>query len=188
VDHLKAEVATEDNMRTIFFALLLLTAAALTPAATAQVVPGQQTGNETSANDPTRAIDDRTKIVSAELEDGTATVVIESDGNQTVSILDAGQAAVGSARPSDQRLTDGRNKIELSVTEINGRAALSITAESGFVSFVEFRGGTPLISGPFTAQDAQMTALTAALVVGALTLARVFRKLRGQSTEAEQLA
>lgn len=174
-------------MKHAFFALLVLIA--VVPAtATAAPVNGTEAA-PTDDNRTGRPIDPDTSLLDARIEDGDAVLILASNGTQTVSFVDAASVMRGGEVPVATRtLRDGRNRIVLrNISTFRNTAAVTInTGETLFA--VQLKASDPLIGGPFTARDAQMTALSAAAAVGAIAIVMVIRYLRGTTHEPERIA
>lgn len=114
-------------------------------------------------------IDNLTAIESAEVVDGRMVLVLRSSITQRVTLTDAGAVFVGGEIPQKTvYLREGSNRVEIPVTEVSNRVAVTIATRNVLYAKT-IQTGTDLISGPYDGRDAQNAALGGGLGVAVLT-------------------
>ncbi|ACO54901.1 ORF6 [Halorubrum pleomorphic virus 1] len=174
--------------------VVLVIALAVVPfAATAQTTPGQnQTAPNSSSPTVISQVDSITAITDYELRDGDLWIQFQSSGGNTLSITEtAGSEGATQVRVRSVDIPRGTSTVTIDLfNSADGSvlitSRLSLEQNSGTV--VSVSGGSAIISGPFTASDAQASGLGAAISVASVTLLLVFRASRGESTEGERIA
>ena len=133
-------------------------------------------------------IDQNTALCDATLDDTTATLIIESDIRQSVTLTDAGGMMTGGEiRRESRLLRSGENRVEFKITRYRGRAGLTI--DTGPVLFgVPLREPTTLLDRPITASDVQASAIGGASAVAFAIFVMVLRAVRGTDAEPERVA
>lgn len=134
-------------------------------------------------------IDERTVICSADLQDGTAVLVLRSDTPQRVTLTDgAGQLTSGPVNRNTYQLrADEENTVRFGVTEYRGIASVSV--DTGRVLYgVPLAEPSTLIGGPWTAQDSQLAAGAAGAATALMSIFVVFRTLLGRTEKPERVA
>jgi len=183
-----------------FFVIIACIAAAgaITPGALAQEMPESpvnQTTNQTdtAAAECTEAIDRYTVVCSKEVRDGVAVIHLESERNQTITVTDAGVFRTGGeVQRKTVTLHEGRNTVRLPVTIVDtgiGGQMAGVSVETGLTLYaVPIDVSSPIIGGPWSAQDAQLSGLSAAVSVALVSLLIVAHHLIGKSGEPERVA
>jgi len=167
--------------------LLLLLAAPVT----AQSVPNvSDVTLEDALEDETvcMTINSETALCDGSLDGDTATLIIESETRQSVTLTDAGAMMTGGEmRRQPKILTPGKNRVEFRITIYSGMAAISI--DTGDVLFgVPLSEPSSLLSPPYTVSDVQAAGAGAAASVGFVSLLVVGRALSGKDREPERTA
>lgn len=161
---------------------VLIVAATGVTAVSAQEVPnGTAAPTETPSADElaTEAIDQRTALLRSDFADGELRFVLISDEFQRVTVTDAGAVLKGGEVPQKRvTLREGRNRVVMPVTTVSGKVAVTIATEEVLYSVVE-RTSDPIIAGPFTATDAQQSALGGGVGVAVVTAIYGFRRVYG---------
>lgn len=174
-------------MRPIFIALLALVAAAL-------LLPGaavaQDNGTNESANgtdECTERINEHTAICDAYLDGSDVVLELHTEGPQTVTVTEAFRQGSGELEQRRVSLDEGRNTVRLTVTVDGGSEGVTIAAGDTLYQ-KEVRTESTIVSGPFTASDAQASGLGGALGVALTTLYLVARRVYGRSEKPERIA
>lgn len=137
----------------IFVAVTLALALLATPAAAAAVEETNTTATDTPASevedeDAATTIDANTRLVKATYhrKSGFVTLILESERPQVVTVTDAGGVFEGGEiTRKNARLLPGKNRVRISVTEVQGNAA--VTLDTGDVLYgipVRRSGANPL--------------------------------------------
>jgi hypothetical protein len=189
-------------MKTPFLLVLMVVATAIAPGiGAAQSTPENGTesgpgvsisvdtgGENSTATPPAReAIDNLTSIESARLVEDRMILVFNSKIPQRVVLTDAGAVFSGGDVPQKSVFLDqGRNRVEMPVTEVQGRVAVTISTRSTLYSKVLDTGGS-LISGPYNREDVQ-TGTLAGLVAGlGVTGVIAYRRVKGVTDAPERV-
>jgi len=167
--------------------LLLLLAAPVT----AQSVPnGSDITLEDAFEDDTvcMTINAETALCDGSIDGDMATLIIQSETRQSVTLTDAGAMMTGGEmRRQSKLLTPGENRVEFRVTVYRGMAAVSI--DTGDVLFgVPLSEPSSIVAGPFTDSDTQAAGVGGALGVALTTLYLVARRVYGRVEEPERIA
>jgi hypothetical protein len=176
-------------MKHLFIALLLVLAVA--PAV--GVAQSNETGNQTveiSVETPPEArevIDNSTALLGKTVEGGRMVLIIQSDVTQRVTLTDAGSAwEGGEVTQRKVWLREGRNKVEIPVTEISGRVVVTVSTREVLYS-IPVSTGSNLITGPYGAADVRNSALGGLVAGLGVTALLAVRRVRGVSDAPERL-
>lgn len=97
-------------------------------------------------------IDEHTRIVDWEIDDGHGSVVVESDRRQPILLSDAvaGVEALGATRVPEQEteLAPGRNELSMSLETYAGDSAMTVSTRGGTI---RLSSGIQESDDPFTA-------------------------------------
>lgn len=85
------------------------------------------------------------------------------------------------------RLREGHNVVEWQVGEYDGFAGVSISTDHTLYA-VPLEEESTLIGGPWSHQDAQLTALAAGVSIGLVSIIVVFRRIIGKDEQPERIA
>lgn len=189
-------------MRLPFIVAAILIAGGLALGLIVPVEAAPNLGNETSVSDE-EVSDDRSVSISEDLAysdvsyaDGVMMVTFNVKGERPVRVFIADSGGVFDGGPvsvRSVRLLPGETTVRLPVTEISHSGstivAMSVTYDSDQVYAIVHRtGSTGLIGGPWSASDAQASALGAAAGVTTMVLYVVLRALFGRDSSPERLA
>lgn len=159
------------------------------------VAPGHtvaQTANETGGNTTTYIDDDLGLVESGyDGETGTAFVVLQSDRPQAITISDGGALAKGSGPiATSTAVVDGRTRIEVSATSVQGRVAVVIDSDARLYGHVIRAGNqsSGLVGGPWSARDVQVAGGAGALTVAIFVIVQLVRYKRGTTHKPERIA
>lgn len=168
--------------------MMLLASIALVGPAAAQTNTTVSLEDVPEQEDVCMSINAETRICDYSIDDTTASVVIESDTRQSVTLTDAGGMMTGgNIRRESRLLTDGKNQVEFRVTKYKNFAGLTIdTGDRLFGLPLEERQS--LLSGPITASDVQASALGGASAVALAMTFLIVRRVRGTDQEPEVVA
>lgn len=167
----------------LFVALFLLSVA---PPAAAQ--SGEQNGTGVCAG--AESIDYTLELCDAELDGDDAVLTFRSDRDQAVTISDAGAFSNGGEVPTrDVQLeANGTTTVRFPVTETSGgKAGVGIRTDRALFSVV-LKDERVLLGGPWTANDARVAALAAALASGFGAAVTVLRRRRGDGGDPRRIA
>jgi hypothetical protein len=183
-------------MKPHFFILALLVVASLAAApAAAQTnetdVPEWFDESELEQCQEPQAVDSSTVICSSTLtDDGQyAELVIRSDETQRITLTDAGGFMAGGEinRQTFTVRADEPNTLRLRVTTVDGFAGVSV--DTGSVLYaVPLDRSTTLIGPPWSASDAQLAALFAAISTAGVSAIVVLRSVYGKTEDPERIA
>lgn len=156
----------------------------------AAAAPANETTKE-SAQNATIRISSNVEMLDSGFDDetGEAYVVLQAEQPEAVTLSDGGGLSAGSGEIASTTSPIGTDptRVEVPVTRHNGRVGVIISTDQVLYGHL-IKTGDPLIRGPFTARDAQITALAAALSTAAVSLVMVFRHIRGTDAEPERIA
>ena len=178
-------------MTRLFFVALLLVVASpvFAPVAAQDVTNATTAPTSTPEPDCAEYIDSRTKLCNAELKNGTIHLTLLSDGDQRVTLTDAGGA--WERGPINQKIAvledDEPTTATIEATTVDGRAGVTIQTSNELYA-VPVRADTTLIGGPWSAADVQTGAATGAVATTVMVLVLAWRKLSGRSDEPRQIA
>lgn len=176
-------------MKTKFFVLLLIIAVAPIGSVSAQEVT---TTSTTTPEEPAVETIDRTMgIVSSTYNegDGTVTLVIESDREQTVHLFDMGSAQDGGVFDSKKvQLQQGRNRVTVPVTEVSSQIGVTISTDRVLYAHVKKTGSNPFPNGPYSQEDVQYSIAGGGFGVAFMVLYRAARAKLGAGHHGEQVA
>lgn len=187
-------------MKTIFLVVLLALATATVPMIgvaqtdenatdSSGVSISVDTGGENSSESTpaVEAIDNLTSIESARLVEDRMVLVLNSKISQRVVLTDAGAVFSGGDVPQKSVFLDsGRNRVEIPVTEVNGRVAVTISTRNSLYSKVMDTGGS-LISGPYDREDVQTGTLAGLFAGLGVTGVVAYRRVKGLSDSPERV-
>jgi hypothetical protein len=138
-----------------------------------------------------QAVDSSTVICSSTLtDDGQyAELVIRSDETQRITLTDAGGFMAGGEinRQTFTVRADEPNTLRLRVTTIDGFAGVSVDTGNTLYA-VPLDRSTTLIGPPWSASDAQIAALFAAISTAGISAIVVLRSVYGKTEEPERIA
>lgn len=171
---------------TLLVALVAVAIATGGAAAQENVTISVDDSNETEQC--TEYIDRNTRLCDADLDDGTAVLTIESDRPQSVTLTDAGGFVDGGqVDRSTQRLFEGTNTVRVPVTEADGFAGVSIETNEVLYA-IPLEHSSTMLGGPWSATDAQLAGLGAALSVSFVSLFLAIQAITGRADEPERKA
>jgi hypothetical protein len=131
----------------------------------------QANGTSNGSELPGEQIDSDTRIIDSSVSNGTATVVLESDRPQAVTLADAGGFSKGGV--IERRtvvLSDGeRSQIEIPVTEVDGRYGVSISTDKTLYAEI-IRDGSSSSSVEPPDRNDQLALVVGAVLVGILSV------------------
>lgn len=165
--------------------LAFFSAIAMPPAAAQSA-----SGNASDACAQAEQVDANTELCSADLEGGDAVLTFRSSSSQVVTIWDAGAFADGGEPPSrDVRLeANETTTVRFPVSETDGgKAGVGISTDRTVYSVI-LKEQRFLLGGPWTAQDARVAALFAALSSAFVAAVTVLRRRRGDGGEPRAIA
>jgi len=183
-------------MRALFFVALLFIAAFPPVAPVAAQEVGNVSATPTPAPSPTpetescsEFIDARTTLCAAEYDNGTMSIILLSDGDQRLTLTDAGGALEQGLveRRTVVVYDDERTEVEIPVTEASGRVAVTIDTGRKLYA-VTATTDTVLLGGPWSASDVQTAGVAGALSASLATLFITWRKVTGRDANAERIA
>ena len=173
------------RLLTIFATLLIAIAVA-----TGGVAAQENTTNATETNataECTERINEYTAICSAELDGSDVVIDVHTEGPQTIVVTEAFRKGSGVLSQRQVRLDEGRNTVRLTVTVDGGSEGVTIAA--GDVLYQkEVKTSSTIVTGPFTASDAQAAGLGGGVGVAIVTIYLVAKVVYGRSEESERLA
>ena len=178
--------------RVFAFALVAVAlVATISVPVTAAGAAGNVSTTETTPEAPAdgAAIDDVTTLLNATYDDGMARVRLESEIPQTVTISGVTSLETGGSVPFRVISIDRGETVtvEVEADVIRGRTGVLIaTQQERYQQVIEV--SEPLIGGPWTAQDAQLAALAAALATSLVVAVVAIRRATGRDTEGRRVA
>lgn len=174
--------------KTIIGLLLLLLLAAPVTAQSAPNTTDVSLEDALEDEEICMTINAETAICDGTIDGDTATLILESDTRQSVTLTDAGAMMEGGEmRRRSQLLTEGENRVEFRVTVYRGMAA--VTIDTGDVLFgVPLQEPSSLLSPPYTVSDVQAAGAGAAASVAIVALLVVGRALTGDDRKPERVA
>lgn len=194
-------------MNSQFLVALALVALAVCPAAAAAQENGTEATNETDgrvvgptvevslqgavndSGDPEamETIDDDTRIVSKDYDDGKMILIIDSDKPQFVSVTDAVAIMNGGIVTPDRfALREGRNRVEFPAQKQSGKAAVTLGV-GNVVYAVVVDSQLNIISGPFDGSDVQQAALGGLSSGFLVTFLIAWRRVKGVKMAPERI-
>jgi hypothetical protein len=134
-------------------------------------------------------IDEHTRLISAELSDGTATIVIESDIRQRITLSDAGTFKEGGVvRQRSEVISPGeRVEISMPVTKVDGFAGVSIKSRETLYA-VPLKSEVDFFDSESTWQTVQVAALGGASGVLVVAIILAWRLRDGGKSNVERVA
>ena len=175
-------------MRPIFIALLALVASGFLVGGVAAQDNTTAPNSEMNVSENcTETINPYTSICDAELDGSDVVIDIHTEGPQTIVVTEAFRKGSGVLNQRTIRLDEGLNTIRLTVTVDGGSEGVTIAA--GDVLYQkEVKVSSTLVSGPFTASDAQAAGLGGGIGVAFVTVFLVAKVVWGRNQESERLA
>jgi len=148
--------------------------------------------NSTAGARPAEQIDANTRLVSSSYDpqNETASVVIESERAQAITVSDAGAFTQGGEIPRRTVVVDDgeRVTVELPVTTVNGKVGLAIsTDETLYAEVITVNPDDSLFQGRPTWQDMQVAGFSG-FVGGLLVISLVaWHRVKSDQGEVERI-
>ena len=158
----------------------------------AQELPGTPTPTpEAGQNQTHERIDQDTRLISASYDDGdgTATVVIESDVAQKITVSDAGAFVEGGVVKQRTVIVSPGERVEITmpVTKSNGYTGVSIATPETLYA-VPLKSQVDFFEGQSTWQTVQVAAIGGAFGVIVMAVILAWRLRDGGKSKVERLA
>jgi len=146
--------------------------------------------NETGPCAGAETIDRTLELCNTELDGGDAVLTFRSFEDQEITIWDAGAFSKGGEPPSRDVLLEAgeTTTVRFPVTQTNrGKSGVGILTDRTVYSVV-LKDARVLLGGPWTAQDARVAALFAALSTAFVAAVTIIRRRRGDAGEPRSIA
>lgn len=170
------------------------TAQESTPTETPTSTPASSSSTSSDENQTEYLIelDENTRVVSQNWEDGTVSFLVESDRSQQLVVTDASidiQSHEAVNIPQNrQRIPEGRTRVNFSVTNPRD-AAITIGTRRALNGLSPGTGGgSALIGGPWGPSDAQAAGVGVGISISIVTFVMVVRRTRGKGLKPERKA
>jgi hypothetical protein len=172
-------------------ALLLCAIGVLAMPVTAQSAPNT-TATETPDRPRGDLVDQDVTLVSSGYNDTAENAYLElhSDRYKTVTISDGGALADGGGEIPSRTVVLEENtttRVVVPATKTNGKVAVVISTDETLYGHI-ISEPDYLVGNPFSYQDAQLTAASAAGTVALISIIMVARYIAGDTSEPERLA
>lgn len=169
-------------MRRVIFVVVLVAAAVVVPtAAAAQDQANESDVEELETEECAERIteDGSVRLCRAELRDGEAVLVLESDRLHRVTVTDVTAMMTGSggSMPKRNYQIDGRTTLRVPVEPVDGKAGVTIDV-AGELHGEPLQYDRPLVGGPWSVRDVQL-AVAISVVVGVLAVPLVEKLIYG---------
>ncbi|MHB9287406.1 hypothetical protein ACKVMT_10265 [Halobacteriales archaeon Cl-PHB] len=161
---------------------------AIAPAAAANATTPATTSPTPEAGE---RIDSGLVLLDATYDEDTETIVATFRATEptAVTIADAGAFQEGGTIATTTAIVQpgSPQQLRVSATKVRGFVGISVSTDDVLYAVpIEVDGA--LIGGPWTAQDAQISAIAAALCVSLFTVVMAIRRLTGHADEGERIA
>jgi len=173
---------------TVVLTIILLAIGIFAFAIIAQSASAQSQDDEQMNQTIYQTIDEDTRVLSMEYDDGTTVLQIESDIPQLITITDAGSLYEGGTIPREQTHVDPGDTavIRIPSNEVDGQVGVAIDTKNDFVGVI-LNTDDALIGGPWTKNDVRLSAI-AGLLGGLLIVGTVaYRRVHGSNHDQERV-